>query len=168
MPAPIPRISPAALSSSMARQPEAVRHVVLRCCRLKADVVEQDEREETGRRAVLNYGHTFAHAFETAADYGGWLHGEAVAAGMVCASRLAERLGLIGADLTARQVRLLERFGLPTRPEAWPVEQLLATMRSDKKALAGRLRFVLPRRLGEVELFDDVPEADVRAVLQER
>jgi 3-dehydroquinate synthase len=151
----------------LARRADAVRHVVTRCCRLKADVVERDEREETGLRAVLNYGHTFAHAFETAAGYGAWLHGEAVAAGMVGASRLAERRGLIGAEVTGRQVRLLERFGLPTRPEAWPVEQLLATMRSDKKALAGRVRFVLPRRLGEVALFDDVPEADVRHVLGE-
>jgi 3-dehydroquinate synthase len=130
-------------------------------------VVEQDEREETGLRAVLNYGHTFAHAFETAAGYGPWLHGEAVAAGMVCASRLAERRGLIPRDLTDRQKRLLERFGLPTAPERWPVGELVATMRSDKKSLAGRLRFVLPRRLGEVALFEDVPEADVRQVLEE-
>jgi 3-dehydroquinate synthase len=147
------------------REPAVVREVVARCCRLKADVVEHDEREETGLRAVLNYGHTFAHAFETEAGYGTWLHGEAVAAGMVCASRLAERRGLITAEVTQRQVALLERFGLPTRPEAWPVEDLLAIMRSDKKALASRLRFVLPRRLGEVALFDDVPEADVRRVL---
>jgi 3-dehydroquinate synthase len=116
---------------------------------------------------ILNYGHTFAHAFETAAGYGRWLHGEAVAAGMVCASRLAERRGLIGADLTERQKCLLERFGLPTAPERWPIDELLATMRSDKKSLAGRLRFVLPRRLGEVALFDDVPEEDVRSVLEE-
>jgi 3-dehydroquinate synthase len=150
----------------LAREPSAVRQVVTRCCRLKADVVEKDEREETGLRAVLNYGHTFAHAFERAAGYGGWLHGEAVAAGMVCASRLAERRGLVGPELTARQVRLLEALGLPTAPQPWPVEALLATMRSDKKALAGRLRFVLPRRLGEVALYDDVPEADVLAVLQ--
>ncbi|HYT94000.1 MAG TPA: 3-dehydroquinate synthase [Gemmataceae bacterium] len=149
------------------RDPKVVRTIVTRCCRLKADVVEQDEREETGLRAMLNYGHTFAHAFETAAGYGGWLHGEAVAAGMVCASLLAERRGLIGPDLTARQRRLLEAFGLPTRPERWPAEGLLATMRSDKKALAGRLRFVLPRRLGEVALFDDVAEADVLQVLQQ-
>ncbi len=148
------------------REPSAVRQVVTRCCRLKADVVEKDEREETGLRAVLNYGHTFAHAFETAAGYGGWLHGEAVSAGMVCASRLAERRGLIGPDVTERQVRLLEAFGLPVAPQPWPAEALLATMRSDKKALAGRLRFVLPRRLGEVALFDDVPEADVLDVLR--
>jgi 3-dehydroquinate synthase len=149
------------------RDPAAVRQVVARCCRLKADVVERDEREETGLRAVLNYGHTFAHAFETASGYGTWLHGEAVAAGMVCASRLAERRGLIPPELTERQERLLTRFGLPTAPAQWPVDALLAAMRSDKKALAGRLRFVLPRCLGEVALFDDVPEADVRRVLEE-
>jgi 3-dehydroquinate synthase len=149
------------------REPDAVQQVVARCCRLKAQVVEQDEREETGLRAVLNYGHTFAHAFETAAGYGPWLHGEAVAAGMVCASRLAERRGLVGRDLTDRQKRLLERFGLPTAPDRWPVGELVATMRSDKKSLAGRLRFVLPRRLGEVALFEDVPESDVRQVLEE-
>jgi len=151
----------------LSREPEVVRFIVARCCRLKADVVEKDEREETGLRAVLNYGHTFAHAFETAAGYGRWLHGEAVAAGMVCASRLAERRGLIGPDLTERQIRLLERFGLPTKPGRWPAADLLQTMRSDKKALAGRLRFVLPRRLGEVALLDDVPDEDVRQVLEE-
>lgn len=151
----------------LARDPVAVRFVVARCCRLKAGVVEKDEREETGLRAVLNYGHTFAHAFETAAGYGGWLHGEAVAAGMVCASRLGERHGLIGPDLTERQRRLLVRFGLPTAPKDWAVADLLATMRSDKKTVAGRLRFVLPRRLGEVALFDDISEEDVKRVLVE-
>jgi 3-dehydroquinate synthase len=149
------------------RDPAAVRHIVGRCCRLKADVVERDEHEETGLRMVLNYGHTFAHAFETAAGYGTWLHGEAVAAGMACACRLAERRGLTAPEVTERQDRLLARLGLPTAPGAWPIDELIATMRSDKKALAGRLRFILPRKLGEVALFDDVPEADVRQVLEE-
>jgi 3-dehydroquinate synthase len=149
----------------LAREAECVRHIIARSCRLKADVVERDEREETGLRAVLNYGHTFAHAFETVGGYGAWLHGEAVAAGMLCASRLAERRGLIGADVTERQLRLLQMFGLPTAPEGWPVDELLTTMQRDKKTVAGRLRFVLPRRLGEVALFEDVPESDVRAVL---
>lgn len=153
-------------ASLLRRMPEAVRHVVARSCRLKADVVERDEREETGLRVVLNYGHTFAHAFETVGGYGHWLHGEAVAAGMVCASYLAERRGLISADVTERQWRLLEAFGLPTAPERWPTDELIQVMRSDKKAVSGRLRFVLPRRLGEVALFDDVPEEDVRAVLE--
>ncbi len=149
------------------REPDAVRHIVARCCRLKADVVEKDEREETGLRAVLNYGHTFAHAFETVGGYGAWLHGEAVSAGMVCASRLAQRRGLVPADVTMRQVRLLEAFGLPVAPKSWPVEDLLRVMRSDKKSVAGRLRLVLPRRLGEVAIVEDVPEEEVRQVLQQ-
>ncbi len=147
------------------QRPETVGHLVERSCRLKADVVERDERELTGARAALNYGHTFAHAFETVAGYGAWLHGEAVAAGMVCASRLAERKGLIEQALTERQRNLLQAFGLPAFPARWPADELLAVMRSDKKAEAGRLRFVLPRRLGEVALFE-VTEEDVRAVLE--
>lgn len=149
-----------------AREPAALVSIVAHSCRLKADVVEKDEREETGLRAVLNYGHTFAHAFETVGGYGGWLHGEAVAAGMVCASRLAERHGLIGPELTQRQVRLLAAFSLPTRPKPeWPVDEQIAVMRRDKKSAGGELRFILPTRLGEVKLFDDVPEPLVREVL---
>lgn len=149
----------------LARSPEAVRHVVKRSCELKASVVAQDERETTGLRAVLNYGHTFAHAFESAAGYGTWLHGEAVAAGMVCAARLAARRGLIDAALAERQRQLLTRFGLPTEPGPWPADELLAAMRSDKKAAGGQLRFVLPVRLGEVRLFDGVADAEVIAAL---
>jgi 3-dehydroquinate synthase len=147
------------------RQPEMIRDIVARCCRLKADIVKQDEREETGLRAILNYGHTFAHAFETVSGYGHWLHGEAVAAGMICASRLAESRGLIAHELTERQEQLLSRFGLPTMPEGWPVEELFTAMHHDKKSLSGKLRFVLPRRLGEVALVDDVAEEDVRRIL---
>ncbi len=148
-----------------AREPSAVRHLVARSCRLKADVVEKDEREETGLRAILNLGHTFAHAFESVAGYGTLLHGEAVAMGMVCASQLAENRGLVGAGFTLRLKRLLVRLRLPVVPEPWPVDELLAAMRTDKKALAGRLRFVLPKRLGEATLFDNVEEEQVRAVL---
>ncbi len=157
----------ASADALLRRDPEAVRRVVARSCQLKAAVVEQDEREEKGLRVVLNYGHTFAHAFETVGGYGTWLHGEAVAAGMLCASRLAERQGLIPHEVTERQRRLLERFALPTVPPAVPISELLTTMQSDKKTHAGRLRFVLPRRLGEVALYSDVSEADVRQVLHE-
>ena len=103
--------------------------------------------------------------FITFTCYGHWLHGEAVAAGMVCASRLAERRGLVPAAITRRQQDLLARFSLPIAPEAWSPGDLLAAMRSDKKAKAGRLRFVLPTRLGEVILVEDVPEKDVLAAL---
>ena len=96
-----------------ARRPDVLRYVIARCCRLKADVVEQDERETTGLRAVLNYGHTFAHAIEAEAGYGEFLHGEAVSIGMLAASRLAERLGRVDRRLTERQRELLQRLGLP-------------------------------------------------------
>ncbi len=137
----------------------------MRSCQLKADVVRDDEREITGRRAVLNYGHTFAHAYEALAGYGELLHGEAVAIGMVHASRLAERRGLISDDVTVRQTRLLEAVGLPTSLPAgtvWTADDILDRMRLDKKTVSGQLRFVLPTCLGDVRLFDDVPEADVR------
>jgi 3-dehydroquinate synthase len=156
------------VSEILRRDGAVLEHIIIRSCQLKADVVAKDEREETGLRAVLNYGHTFAHAFETAAGYGTWLHGEAVSAGMVCASRLAVRRGLIAAELSARQIQLLNAFSLPIAPESWDEDALLTTMRADKKAVAGRMRFILPRRLGEVALFDDIPEEDVRQVLRGR
>jgi 3-dehydroquinate synthase len=149
------------------RDPATVRHIVTRCCELKAGIVEKDEREETGLRMVLNYGHTFAHAFESVGGYGNWSHGEAVAAGMACASRLAEKLEMIPNDATTRQVQILEKFSLPTaaKPE-WPADRLLEAMRRDKKATAGRLRFVLPTRIGEVVVRDEVAELLVRESLQ--
>jgi 3-dehydroquinate synthase len=157
------------VAAILRREPAAVAHVVARSCRLKAEVVEQDEREETGQRMALNYGHTFAHAFEAVGGYGAWLHGEAVAAGMVCASRLAENRGLIGAELTQRQIKLIQAFDLPIHPKPeWPADELLASMSRDKKAQAGRLRFILPTRLGEVRAFDDVPGEQVREVLAAR
>jgi 3-dehydroquinate synthase len=146
----------------LARDPATIRDIVKRSCQIKADVVERDEFETTGLRATLNYGHTYAHAFEAVAGYGAWRHGEAVAAGMVCASRLAERLGRIGTEVTERQILLLKRFGLPTEPDpSWPRDRLLDAMRRDKKAIGGTLRFVLPTRLGHVELVDGVAEAIV-------
>ena len=86
---------------------------------------------------------------------------------MICASRLAERQGLIAEEVTERQQRLLAQFGLPTAPKPWPGADLIEVMRSDKKSLAGRLRFILPRRLGEVALFDNIPETEVRRILEE-
>jgi 3-dehydroquinate synthase len=153
----------------LSRKSDVLIQIVERCCRLKAEVVEKDEREETGLRAVLNYGHTFAHAFETVGGYGAWLHGEAVAAGMVYAARLAEKLGMLRGDLCQRQLRLLDAFSLPiTARAAWPTDDLIAVMKRDKKALAGRMRFILPTRIGEVKLIEDVAESLVRDVLEGR
>ncbi len=152
--------------SILDRQSEALRAIVARCCQLKADVVAHDEREETGLRAVLNFGHTVAHAIEAVAGYAGaFQHGEAVAAGMIAECLLAERLGWIEPDLTPRLRRLLERFGLPVAIAGLDPVALVEAMGSDKKNQRGKVRFVLPRAIGQVELTDMATEADVRAVL---
>jgi 3-dehydroquinate synthase len=144
---------------------EVLRHIVRRSCELKAQVVAADEREETGQRAVLNYGHTFCHALETLTGYEQLLHGEAVAIGMICASRLAERLGRIDEAVTRRQRELLTALGLPVEMPPVDRQAMLAVMARDKKAEHGRLRFVLPSRLGHVELVGGVEQADVLAAL---
>ena len=141
-------------------------HIVDRCCRLKADVVEKDECETTGQRAMLNYGHTFAHAFEAASHYDTLLHGEAVAIGMDCAARLAERLGRVDNLFVRRQRKLLEELHLDFAPPKHSPDELLALMYHDKKVDQGKLRFVLPERIGYVELVTDVPHEDVLAVLE--
>jgi 3-dehydroquinate synthase len=151
----------------MNRDADAIIEIVARSCTMKAEVVAEDEFETTGRRAILNYGHTFAHAFETIAGYGEWSHGEAVAAGMVRASRLAELRGRIDACVTDRQITLLRRFGLPTTIDpAWDIDAMIRIMGQDKKAEAGRLRFILPTRLGHVEMVSDVPREAVVDVLR--
>lgn len=156
----------------LARDATALVHVVERSAALKAHVVERDEHERTGLRAVLNYGHTFGHAFETAAGYGTLLHGEAVAIGMAAAAQLAESLGRIGPDIVSRQQQLLTALELPATVAAYgqlakpaTADELLAIMARDKKTLGGRLRFVLPSRIGHVELVDGVDPALVRRVL---
>jgi 3-dehydroquinate synthase len=150
----------------LARNPASIRRIVTRSCELKARVVSQDEREETGLRAVLNFGHTVGHAIESVAGYGGgFQHGEAVAVGMVAECRIAERLGWIGPDVTSRIVGLLKRFGLPTTAPGFEPSKLMEAMTRDKKNRAGKTRFVLPRGLGRVELTDAATTEDVLASL---
>jgi 3-dehydroquinate synthase len=151
----------------IARDPEVLQRVIARCCQLKADIVRQDEREETGLRAVLNYGHTFGHALETLTHYKRFLHGEAVAVGMQCAARLAERLGRVEPGLAERQGRLMAALGLPVEMPKLDPRKILASMMHDKKVEHGHLRLVLPTRLGQVELVADVPADDVLAALGE-
>ncbi|MEX2187290.1 MAG: 3-dehydroquinate synthase [Pirellulales bacterium] len=136
-----------------------------RCCQLKADVVERDERETTGLRAVLNYGHTYAHALEAVAGYGELLHGEAVSIGMMCAARLAQRLGRVDEVFVRRQHDLLVALALRVQMPSLDHDRLLAAMASDKKVEHGRLRFVLPTRMGHVELVAGIDPIDVRAAL---
>ena len=148
-----------------ARDAAVLETVIVRSCRLKADVVEADERETTGARAALNYGHTFGHALEAVTGYGSLLHGEAVAIGMVAAARLSRRLQLLGAEAVERQEKLLAALGLPVAVPAVDHEAVLAAMQHDKKVAHGRLRFVLARSIGKVEVIEGVEPADVRAAL---
>jgi 3-dehydroquinate synthase len=150
----------------MGRDDGALRRIVVESCRKKAAVVTQDEREETGLRAILNFGHTIAHAIEAVAGYdGAYRHGEAVAVGMVAETRIAERLGWIGRDVVDRLIHLLERFELPTSAPGLDAEKLVAAMARDKKNRQGKVRFVLPRSIGKVELTDTASPDDIRAVL---
>ncbi len=147
------------------RDPATLRQVIERCCALKAQVVEADENDTLGKRAVLNYGHTFGHAFETLLGYGAWLHGEAVAAGMSCAGALAVQRGIWRYEEASRQDELLAALGLPLSAPDFAERDVLGAMQGDKKTQAGQLRFVLPSRLGHAGIFRDIPTDDVRAAL---
>lgn len=138
----------------------ALEYAVLRSCQNKAEVVAQDEHEG-GIRAILNFGHTFGHAIETAQGYGNWLHGEAVAVGMVMASDLSMRRGDISTDDFNRVVKLLTRANLPIKaPQDMTPEQFIELMGVDKKVLDGRLRLVLLESLGKAIVTSDI-DADL-------
>jgi 3-dehydroquinate synthase len=133
----------------------ALTRAVRRSCELKAEVVAADERE-AGRRALLNFGHTFGHAIEAGSGYGAWLHGEAVAVGMVMAAELSARAGLLGGADVQRLRQLVGRAGLPVAGPALAPERYLELMAGDKKASAGRLRFVLLEAVGRASLRGDI------------
>ena len=146
------------------REAGVLTEAVLRCCSIKAAIVAEDERE-SGRRALLNLGHTFAHAIETGTGYGQWLHGEAVATGMVMAADLSRRLGSLSADEASRLRELLGGFDLPLAPPPLGASAMEVLMAMDKKVSGGRLRLVLLEGLGASRVRDDVPREDLAAVL---
>ena len=135
---------------------------------IKAAIVETDERErDGGRRHLLNYGHTIGHAIESVAGYGAWLHGEAVAVGMMVAARIGLRRGITPAEVVERQERLLRLLGLPVTANGLAVVELMRAALWDKKVSGGRVRWVLPTALGASSLYDDVPDDVVRDALIE-
>jgi 3-dehydroquinate synthase len=138
-------------SAILDRDSKVLQHIVMRSCRLKADVVEQDERETTGLRAILNYGHTFAHALESATQYGSLLHGEAVSIGMTMAGELAVELGMWTRAECDRQTALLNDLKLPISLSKADPTLLWSLMQHDKKVEQGVLRFILPTCIGRVE-----------------
>ncbi|MCY3771406.1 MAG: 3-dehydroquinate synthase [Gemmatimonadetes bacterium] len=149
------------LDEILGRDHGALAHLVARSCEIKAEVVAADERE-LGRRAILNFGHTMGHAIETQT---GMLHGEAIAIGMVYAARVAERMDMLDGRSVRRLADLVRRVGLPIRCDGLDVSGTIETMKFDKKSVGGRLRFILPNRIGEVAIRDDVPEEYIRSVL---
>jgi 3-dehydroquinate synthase len=152
------------LDRLLARDPEALEQAVVRSIAIKAEIVGQDERER-GLRVLLNFGHTFGHAIETGLGYGIWLHGEAVAAGMVMAADLSRQLGYLSEVDAARIRSLLERAGLPTAAKGLTPGRMRELMRVDKKARKGRVHFVLLERLGMALLHADVPPGAIEHTL---
>ena len=149
------------MAKLLARDRPALEHAVRRSCELKAQVVGADERE-SGARAILNFGHTFGHAIELGAGYGQWLHGEAVAAGMVMAAELSARASTLTRTDVERVRALLARAGLPVTGPRFDIERYLELMQGDKKAAGGRLRFVLLEALGKASVRGDLDPQLVR------
>ncbi len=154
------------LDDLLALEPVALTRAIRRSCEIKAEIVADDEREH-GRRALLNLGHTFGHAIETAAGYGQWLHGEAVAVGMLLAADLSRRLGWLDHADADRLKALLTRAGLPVDAPRLGAEQALRLMGMDKKVLAGKIRLVLLRRPGDAVISEDFDPQLLRDVLRE-
>lgn len=154
------------MDALLARDDEVLSRAIERSCAIKADVVAQDERE-SGVRAWLNLGHTFGHAIEAAQGYGSWLHGEAVAAGMMMALDLSVRLGWLEPEARERLSRLLEQANLPVRAPAIPVDRFLSLMSADKKVLDGKIRLVLLKGVGSAVITDEAPRAQLLATLRE-
>jgi len=127
--------------------------IIAWCCRCKANVVEADETERSGRRAILNYGHTYGHAIETVFGYGRFLHGQAIAIGMTCAGRLARNLGLVDEQFLDRQTKLFQAIGLPTVCPDERHADLIKAMKRDKKVSHGKLKLILPTEIGNVDLM---------------
>jgi len=151
----------------LARESAALHHAIHRSCRLKAEIVAEDERE-TGCRALLNLGHTYGHAIERCAGYGEWLHGEAIAAGICMAAEFSARLGYLdGADVE-RIKSLFAALQLPTAPPPISVDDFMEAMSIDKKVMAGKIRLVLLQSIGSAEITADYPEAEFSALLAEQ
>ena len=148
----------------VARDPAALTHAIEVACHNKAVVVASDEREE-GVRAMLNFGHTFGHAIESGLGYGKWLHGEAVAAGMVIAARVSQKMGLVDADGVERTIQLLRRARLPVQGPKLGVDRYLELMGHDKKVEGGKIRYILLRSIGDAFISDAVPRGVLDAVL---
>ncbi|MCC7461660.1 MAG: 3-dehydroquinate synthase [Gammaproteobacteria bacterium] len=152
------------IDALLARDPAALQHAIYRSCEIKAEVVGRDEREQ-GERAILNLGHTFGHAIEAATGYLEWLHGEAVATGLLIAADMSMRLGRLAGEDVERVRRLLLRAGLPVQAPRIGVDGARGYMQIDKKVRAGRVRLVLLQDIGAAEFTGEYPDTALDATL---
>lgn len=152
------------MSALMSLDKVALTEAVARCCQYKADIVAQDERE-SGKRALLNFGHTFGHVIETHEGYGKWLHGEAVAAGMVQAAQLSQKMGWISEQDVQRISEVLQAAQLPIKPPAIDTQTALGLMQHDKKVKSGQVRLILLKSVGEAVVTADFDQTLLEAVL---
>jgi 3-dehydroquinate synthase len=148
-------------------EPELLTRAIASSGAIKARVISQDEKEREGKRTILNYGHTVAHGLEAATQYKRFLHGEAVAIGMVGAAKLSQRLGLLPSAAVERQQALLRKFGLPTGFSGLDLTEITRAMELDKKSKEKAIRWVLLQDIGRTLVCSDVPQQDVLSVLQE-
>jgi 3-dehydroquinate synthase len=153
------------LSKIIELNDDALETIISRSCGIKARVVEEDERE-AGLRAILNYGHTIGHALEALTHYKKYIHGAAVAIGMVYASRIAVNMGLTNETVPMRQISLLKRLEMPTGNREFKPDDIIKTLYLDKKTIKGKLRFVLPTKIGEVIISDKVTDEVIRKSLE--
>jgi len=140
--------------------------IVTESAKIKARVVKEDEREG-GLRMILNFGHTIGHTLESLTQYEAYNHGEAVAIGMVAAAKIANRTTNFSAESVARLVELLEKLGLPTKVDGLPIRKVLKALEVDKKVIAGKLKFVLPEKIGKVVIKDDLSLTEIKLALKE-
>jgi 3-dehydroquinate synthase len=154
------------ITALQALEPATLSHVISHCCAIKAEIVAQDEREK-GLRALLNLGHTFGHAIEAEMGYGNWLHGEAVAAGTIIASQIAQVKGWLAESEVKRIIALHAAFGLPvTGPANMNCTTYMKHMAHDKKVLSGKIRFIIPTGIGQAIVTDEVTNEEIQQVLE--
>jgi 3-dehydroquinate synthase len=141
--------------------------IIKRCCQIKARIVQQDTRETTGLRSILNYGHTVGHAIESVTGYSRYSHGEAVAIGMAGAAKIAVSLQLAPQGLDERQEHLLVSVGLPIKVEQIKAADLIESMQLDKKASNGKLKFVIPIAMGRAIIRENIPPEVIERALHD-
>lgn len=155
------------LEQIIALQPEKIATIISRSCMIKTAIVQKDEKD-LGIRAILNYGHTFSHAIETATEYQSYLHGEALAIGMSCAAHLSAELGYVDDNFINRQDQLIHRAGLKTQLPHIDLDKLISLMAADKKANAGALSCIVCLRIGKAAKINDIPRQLIKNVFKRK